>query len=143
MDSSQTGRVAILPIHPQYADAIIAGQKRVEFRRRVFRDVVEYVVIYVCNPIKKIIGFFRVSHLTPGTPSELWQTFQEVGGIAEEDFREYYKGYDQAVAIGIDDLVLLQDPITLTDLCSSLSAPQSFMYLKNELFEELRLRAAA
>jgi predicted transcriptional regulator len=138
MASGSGGNVAILAIQPQYAEAIISGHKKVEFRKKTFRRKVEYVVMYVSNPIKKIIGFFRVSHITEASPAELWSRFQEVGGITKHTFQEYYNGVTQAVAIGIDEIVVLRRPLSLETLCGSLAVPQSFVYLPKDLFELIK-----
>lgn len=138
MASSEGGKVALLPIQPRYAQAIITGGKKVEFRRRNFRNSVNHVVIYASSPVRKIVGFFRVTHVTVGPPLEIWKQFREVGGIERAAFEAYYKGAEDAVAIGVGDVVVLRRPLTLKTLGASLSPPQSFAYLRMDLFNKIR-----
>ena len=137
MASSETSRIALMPIQPQYVQAIVAGQKKVEFRRRKFACPVTDVVVYATSPIKKVVAHFRVGHVTEATPRELWQRFRSVAGIDEQAFWAYYDGTDHGVAIGIDQLVVLDRPVSLASVSRSLSVPQSFCYIPSRLFEKL------
>lgn len=138
MASEQSSRVVLLPIQPHYVRAIIDGKKKVEFRRRKFGSRVDYIVVYSTYPVQRIVAFFRVSHITEGSPSELWMKYKHAGGIDEEGFRTYYRSAKQAVAIGIDEVAVLNEPLPLEVLCGSLSPPQSFVYLSRALFERIR-----
>ena len=48
----------ILSIKPKYAQAIISGTKKVEFRKKIFKRPVDKVYISSSSPSKKLIGFF-------------------------------------------------------------------------------------
>ncbi len=60
MASAAIGRVALFSIHPQYAEAILAGTKSVEFRRTPLADDVTHVVVYATAPTKMVVGIFEV-----------------------------------------------------------------------------------
>ncbi len=137
MVSDETQRVALLPIRPQYVRAILAGEKKVEFRRRGFAQPVSHVVIYATSPAKKVVGYFRVDHLTEATPTELWRKFEGVAGIDHDAFSRYYSGTNEGVAIGIDDLVVFEEPVPLRRISASLATPQSFCYLQSRHFEKV------
>lgn len=141
MGPEQNGGVALLPIQPDYARAIIDGKKKVEFRRRKFRSPVEFIVIYATSPIRRIVAFFRVSHIIEGAPCQLWTRYKHVAGMREEEFRAYYSGAAQAVAIGIAEVVVLSEPLPLESVGDSLSPPQSFVYLHTSVFEKICKRA--
>jgi predicted transcriptional regulator len=49
-----------MSIHPQYADAILRGDKTVEFRKRGFSHPVSHVLIYATAPRKLVLGYFVV-----------------------------------------------------------------------------------
>jgi predicted transcriptional regulator len=129
--------VALLPIQPRYANAILRGEKRVEFRRRRFGREVEYVVVYASSPIRRIVGYFQVSSISEGCPRAIWEDFNHVGGIGQEDFVRYYKGAERAVAIGIERVCVLRRPLTLDMLGASLKAPQSYLYLTPDHVKQL------
>lgn len=129
--------VALLPIQPRYANAIIRGEKRVEFRRRRFGREVQYVVVYASSPICRIIGYFRISSILEGCPHAVWEAYKHIGGIEREDFFRYYSGAERAVVIGIERVCVLQSPVRLDMLGASLKAPQSYSYLTPEQIAQL------
>ena len=149
MDDTKNYHVALLPIQPPYVEAILSGRKQVEFRRRPFGRDVGYIVIYATSPIKHVVGFFQVAQITMGTPLEIWERYQHVGGIERSSFRNYFNGAEQGVAIEIGHLHKLDKPITLSALGENLKAPQSFRYLDGTMFSRLQskdsksLRASA
>ena len=60
MGAQSPERVALLSIRPEYAEAIFAGRKTVEFRRAPLADDVSVVVVYVTQPVGRVIGWFTV-----------------------------------------------------------------------------------
>lgn len=130
--------VALLPIKPIYAKAIIEGRKRVEFRKTRFRRPVTHIAVYASTPVKRIIGIFRVGDLEQDSPEQLWLRHREHGAISSEAFETYYSGVELGVAIGIADVEALASPVSLNAL--QVKAPQSFRYLSYT--ETAKLRAA-
>jgi predicted transcriptional regulator len=137
MVAQPTPTVALLPIQPRYANAIIRGEKRVEFRRRRFGREVAYVVVYASSPICGIVGYFRVSQIAEGCPRDIWEDFKHVGAIARDDFFRYYQGTERAFAIGIERVCVFGSPVSLNRLSNSLKAPQSYSYLTPEHINKL------
>lgn len=132
MVAQQTVAVALLPVQPRYANAILRGEKRVEFRKRRFGRDVEYVVVYASSPVRGIVGSFRISEIAEGSPLDIWETFKDVGAIEREDYFRYYAGAERAFAIGIERVCVLDKPLPLEQLSTSLRAPQSYTYLTRE-----------
>jgi predicted transcriptional regulator len=132
MASATTGRVALFSIKPQYADAILAGSKEVEFRRTSLAEDVSHVVIYATAPIKKIVGTFEVEGVERSVPDALWKTYSQVGGIAHDAYADYFEGADTAYAIKVRSPRQLPQPLALTDLSPGLRAPQSYQYLRDD-----------
>lgn len=137
MVAQPTPTVALLPIQPRYANAIIRGEKHVEFRKRRFGRTVTYVAVYASSPVQAIIGFFRISSIFEGCPQSIWESFQHVGGIDRENFFRYYAGAERAVAIGIERVCVFRNPVPLESLSRSLKAPQSYSYLTHDQVERL------
>lgn len=129
--------VALLPIHPRYANAIVRGEKRVEFRRRPFGRKVDYVVVYASSPVRGIVGYFRISTISEACPDEIWKSFKDVGAVERADYLRYYAGSERAVAIGIERVCVFDKPLPLNRISSSLKAPQSYLYLTDEHVERL------
>jgi len=133
MADTATARVALLSIHPGYAEAILEGRKQVEFRRRPFGNDVTHVVLYATAPVKQIVGAFEVEAIDSTTPSDAWQQYHEIGGVERTAFDAYYDGTDEAHVIRIRSFEALEHPVPLSDIDSSLRAPQSFIYLRDQV----------
>lgn len=125
---SQSPVIALLSIKPHYANAILDGKKKVEFRKRKFGRAVSHVVIYATAPLMRIVGWFKVGLLHELSPESLWRKFSAVGGISRDDFRAYYSGVPSGVAISVTAAQRLRKPLALTRISSS-PPPQSYSYL--------------
>ena len=129
---SEAPEVALLSIHPKYANAIFSGRKRVEFRRRPLSRSVSHVVVYATLPEARVVGVCRVIAQHQGSPNELWQRFADCGEISRADFFAYFSGRSEAVAIELESPTRFDptDGLTLADLGAS-RPPQSFQYISN------------
>lgn len=127
----------ILSIKPLYSQAIIAGTKKVEFRKKKFKRNVDKVFIYSSSPEKLIIGYFTIADIIEDSPEKLWETFKNVGGISESDFFDYYKGAETGFSIVIDKVYSFENGIDPIDFIEKFCAPQSYIYV-----EEKRLLTA-
>jgi predicted transcriptional regulator len=130
-------RVALLPIKPKYVRSILDGEKTVEFRRKTFSSRVDYVVIYASSPVKKVVGYFRVGAVTRHSPDTIWQEYADCGGISEVEFRTYYSGAPEAVAIEVGELFILARPMSLCELSVPPRAPQNFRYVESSVLARL------
>lgn len=129
MDTHNTGRVALLSIKPDYAEAIFAGRKTVEFRRSRLAPDVDAAIVYATQPTGRVIGWFRITGITESTPDGLWRRFRRNGAIRRRDYFAYFAGADRAYAIEIADATPVDEPLLLDSLSAGLRAPQSFQYL--------------
>jgi predicted transcriptional regulator len=117
-----------MSIHPQYADAILRGDKTVEFRKRGFSHPVSHVLIYATAPRKLVLGYFVVDAIESGKPETLWRRHGRSGCIRKTDFGEYYRGVAKGVAIRVQDAVRFRAPLQLSAL-GVRTAPQSYRYV--------------
>jgi predicted transcriptional regulator len=117
-----------MAIHPRYADAILEGEKLVEFRKRKLADDITTVLIYATAPVQKIVGEFSIKRTVVDEPSSIWATFGEVGVIDESSFDEYYASSTHAVAFLVDEALRYKRPRALSDVQGN-SIPQSFYYV--------------
>lgn len=122
----------ILSIKPIYAQAIIAGTKKVEFRKKIFKREVEKIFIYSSMPKKMIVGYFTISEIIEDTPTNLWKKFNKVGGISEKDFFEYYKNVEKGFSIKIDKVVKFEEEIEPSEFIEEFCAPQSYIYIEEK-----------
>lgn len=122
-------RVAVLSIHPEYAHGILAGTKRVEFRRRAFGQPVTHVVVYATAPESRVLGYFAVDGVDVASPRELWRRHGGHGLISKEKFVEYFAGRTAGYAIRVGDVVRLETPQKLRVATGHETPPQSFAYV--------------
>lgn len=128
--------VALLPIKPIYADAIVTGRKHVEFRKTPFRRRVTHVAIYASTPVQRIIGLFRIADCEHASPEDLWKRHHAIGAISSADFDAYFANLAVGIAIHIADVFPFAAPVRLQVL--RVRAPQSFRYLTAPETERLR-----
>lgn len=118
----------ILSIKPKYANAILNGEKKVEFRKLVFKKEIKRVYIYSSSPEQRIIGYFTIDNIVSDTPKKLWQKFKQVGSINEDDFFEYFANKEIGYSINIKTYSRFKKAINPKDIFENFVAPQSYMY---------------
>ena len=138
MDTKACRKVALLSIRPEYTKQIVEGAKQVEFRRTLFPASLEHIVIYCTTPMQRIVGYFSIANIIHAKPKSLWKKYQDVGGITEDAFWNYYSGCSMGTAIEIGKLFTLRTAIPLQDLDASLRAPQCIRYLAPDSIRALR-----
>lgn len=119
----------LLSIKPEFALKIFDGSKKYEYRRIIFkkRDV-ETIVVYVSNPIKRVVGEFDIGEIHHEKPEQLWAKTCNHAGITRARFMEYFENREKGYAIGIRKTRKYRRSLSLNDLKLT-SPPQSFTYL--------------
>lgn len=133
MDNNTDSRVAILSLHPEWAQAILEGSKTVEFRRSAPAHDISHVVIYATKPVGQVVGYFTVASVTSGSPTSLWVQFGGRGAITRRSFRTYFKSKSTGYAIEIGEVVRLEHPVDLGEF-GNIRPPQNFCYLPTSTF---------
>lgn len=118
----------ILSIKPQFANAIFEGIKKVEFRKTLFKESIENVIVYSSSPVKKLIGSFTITDIKKASPRELWDLYGEIGGIAEEKFFEYFKDKEEGYSICIGSTEKFSQYLDPFEMIENFVPPQSFCY---------------
>jgi predicted transcriptional regulator len=125
------GRAILLSIKPKYADLILSGSKRVEFRRSWAAQEVSVIVLYSSSPIQKIVGTVEVSEVVIASPTSLWKTCTERGGgLTRDELRSYFTGKPQGVAVMLGKVSASADHVEPSDVIGNFVPPQSFRYLQ-------------
>jgi len=136
----------LLSIHPRHVDAILAGDKRVELRRRKPRMEQGRGLIYATSPRMELAATFRVASVTRAPLVLLWQLVHDTACVTRREFDAYFQGLDSGVAIHVADVTALSDPISLQvmrDHWPGFQPPQGFCYVDaNEAKRVLRRRTA-
>lgn len=129
------GRVAVMPIHPRYANAILGGTKSAEFQKRRLAPDIQRIVVYETAPTSLIVGEFWIGETVLGSPDEIWRAYASTGEISKQSFHEYFAGRDTAVAFVVTRAQRYAKPIALADLHPRPGVPQSTIYLPAEVID--------
>lgn len=133
-----SGRAILLSIKPKYADLILAGSKRVEFRRSWAAQNVSIIVLYASSPIQKIVGVIEVDEVITASPTSLWKICTERGGgLTRVELRSYFAGKSRGVAVLLGKVVKPKAHIVPTSIINSFVPPQSFRYLNIDEYKRL------
>ena len=126
------GRVALLSIHPRFAEAILNGEKRVELRRSPVAPDVSHVLIYATAPVQSVIGWFEVLGVDTGSKTSVWTQHGTVAGVSRSEYRTYFSGADRAFAIRVGKVRRLANELCLDQIPGVRRPPQSFQYVDAE-----------
>lgn len=122
-------KMVLLSIKPEYCKKIFSQEKKVEYRKRIFKEKVDTLLIYESNPTKRIVGEVPILGVLKGTPLEIWEKTEKFGGITEAEFYRYFLHSEYAYAIQLGIPVKYDTPRTL-DEYGIRRPPQSFCYVK-------------
>ncbi|OHU78841.1 hypothetical protein BKG84_10980 [Mycobacteroides chelonae] len=122
-------RAALISIQPRYAQAILDGRKRVEFRKRTLAKDISLAWVYATAPVQRVVGYFTIRQIVADAPSVLWARYGSVGCIERHDFDDYYRNSSVGYAIEIQQVWCLSDPPALNVAFPSVVPPQSFRYV--------------
>src|SRR5215211_1272220 len=94
----------LLSIRPEFALRIFDGTKRFEYRRIIFRERVDKIIVYASSPVKKVVGEFSVQGIIFADLGDLWHRTKRHSGISEEYFYSYFYDKDNGYAIKVGNI---------------------------------------
>jgi predicted transcriptional regulator len=103
MDGPVTeSKEAIISIHPKFANAILAGTKTVELRRRIPPVMIgTRLWIYATQPVGAVIGTATIEAIVRGTPEVIWNLCADRAYVSRPEFDRYFSGTSQAIGISL------------------------------------------
>ena len=119
----------LLSIKPEFANLIFSGEKHYEYRKQIFKQNVDTIVVYASYPVQKIIGEFSIEDIVHDDIEKLWKKTKQYSGISSEYFNEYFQNKNKGYAIKVSNTKLYSVPMNLNSIYSS-TPPQSFAYIK-------------
>jgi predicted transcriptional regulator len=130
---SSSDNAIILSIKPKYAEAILAGIKRVELRRTRPQRLSEggVVLLYATSPARRFVGGFRVGEIRQECTESLWQRVGDICSVSRDEYLSYYDGVDEGVALFVSGIWRLKRPMDLRAARKrfpGFAAPRSFRY---------------
>jgi predicted transcriptional regulator len=118
----------ILSIKPEFALKIFNGNKAFEYRRVIFKEAVDRIIVYASSPIKMVIGEFVINDILFENLDDLWWRTKDKSGISESYFYSYFSEKDKGYAIKVGETIKYKTPQPLQDLYG-IKPPQSFAYI--------------
>lgn len=123
----------LLSIKPKYVKEIQTGNKLYEFRKSIFKQETDEILVYESSPTKQIVGKIYIENIIEDTPQQLWDNFNDFAGINYNDFFEYFKGKEKGYAIKIKEYEIFSNPINPYEENPNFTPPQSFAYISRIL----------
>ncbi len=118
-------RDVLMSIRPVYAEAIFAGTKTVELRRRrPSFPLGTRAIVYSTSPEQRLHGSFKVAGVIEAEPTALWTLVGERVGVERSTFDAYFEGCELACGIEI------AEPRRITPSELPIRPPQSYQYLR-------------
>ena len=127
----------LISIKPEYADRILNGTKKYEYRRMLAQKEVSSLIIYSTWPVMEIVGEVEVIETIEMAPSSLWEKTKKAAGISRSKYREYFKDREKAYAYVLGIVTKYETKKRLSDIGIQ-HAPQSFIYLTREQYALLK-----
>ncbi len=129
--------IAFLSIKPLYAEKLLAGVKKYEFRRNAIRPDLTHIIIYATSPIKMIVGVAEVKKVSVGSPAATWEKTKQAAGITRQKFREYFSGSKQAYSIEVKKMYPFDNWVDPSIIEKDFNVPQSFSYVNQSFLRKL------
>ena len=126
---------AVLTIRQPWADRIMSGLKRYEFRRKAPAREIDGLYIHIAGTGPYAQGLVGVNCVRTDTPEALWEWCGQYAAIApvgtsREEFFEYFDGCEEATAISLAPEPIALEPPVLLSYLGLRGAPQSLAYAK-------------
>lgn len=122
----------LLSIKPEFVEKIFSEEKRFEYRKTIFKQKVDTVVIYSTMPEGRIVGEFSIESILNDDPESIWNVTNRYSGISHNFFKQYFNNKERAYAIKIGDIERYEKPIDPKSFDFPFTAPQSFFYVDDD-----------
>jgi predicted transcriptional regulator len=130
-------QIVLLSIKPEFAEKILDGRKRFEFRRTIFRDTnVKKAIIYATRPVCRLIGEFEIEEVLSLPMDALWRRTRWEAGITHRLFCSYFCGKEECHAIKVANPTRYDEPMRLDDVLDMVRPPRSFKYIREYIISE-------
>ncbi len=126
----------LMSIKAEYAKRILAGEKKVEIRRRFSKKWIGHKVsLYASRPQSSIVGEALIRKVVVGEPENIWERFHKDIGCTREEFDNYTDSSSEVYAITLEETVPYRKPVSLKEVSAltqkRLRPPQSYYNLNN------------
>lgn len=134
-------RSIVISIKPEFADLIFSGEKSVELRRAIPKDVPSSteIYIYASSPIQSIVGKAEIKRVEAHPLNKLWEKIGDKAGISVDYFNKYFDGKEVGYGLVLNNVKKFSSPFHLRSLKKHFNfhPPQSYMYTTPDLLSYL------
>lgn len=134
--SDPAAGAVLISLHPRYAEAMAAGHKTIELRRRFPRLAPGTpILIYATLPLGQLFGWATVVEVHAEPVPTLWERYQHRVAVNNHEFSRYFDGREIGYAVEIEGFQRLGQPLDLDGLRAQVpqfQPPQSYRYLRPE-----------
>jgi predicted transcriptional regulator len=116
----------LMSIHEEWADLILKGTKRWEFKRKCALSPGMGVWIYSTAPRREIVGFFTIGEIRRVSARRPDPSLARDGALTVAQLRNYLTGLDFGFAIEVTHRRRVQTSIRLS---KGRNGPESYRYL--------------
>lgn len=125
-------RTLLLSVRPRFADAILAGTKTIEIRRRPVNAAPGTpVILYASSPMMAVVGTARLASVDLCAPDTAWRKYSCTVGLTRAEYDAYLDGSVVAYMLRLQQVNSLNEPLPLRHLREDgpFQPPQSFRYI--------------
>lgn len=127
-----TPRTLLLSLRPRFANAILAGTKTIEIRRRPVNAASGTpVILYASSPLRAVVGTARLASVDTHDPDTAWHRYRRTFGLSRDEYDAYLDGVTSVYLLRLQRVNRLNEPLPLQDLRQDapFQPPQSFRYI--------------
>ena len=107
----------VISVKEQYLAMILAGEKKVELRRKTVNvPLGSRVWLYATCPSAQIRAYATVEKITSDSPQVIWRKYHREVGISSEEYDLYMAGASVACAIRLRDVRRINPELSLAEL---------------------------
>jgi len=130
-------KTILLSVKPEYANKILSGEKRYEYRKMIPKLEIGEILFYSTVPEKKVVAKVKVTNMLVGAPSDIWNETKEYAGISESGYFHYFNSRGTAYAYVLGRVEKYNPPKELSDFNIN-TPPQSFVYIDTNTLSEIK-----
>lgn len=133
LKKTESEKILLLSIKPEFNKMILNGEKTIELRKRLPKNISELIFVYESSPTKQITSVFKVKKNYLENIQSM-KRFIKKARVSKTFFENYYQGKKVGVAFEIEKAYKLEKNIPLKTLKThKITAPQDYCYLPKKL----------
>ncbi len=118
----------LISIKSEYADKILSGSKKYEYRKIKPKRKVDKIIIYSTYPIMKVVGEVEVIDIIEDNIHNLWGSTNQYSGISKDKFYKYFNNKNIGFAYKLGKVIKYDKTKELSEISINY-VPQSFIYI--------------